>query len=57
MHVLRFFAIDRGNFVVAGGLFVLGMSSDSVLWTEVILLWMVVCLCYAWAQILCYGQS
>ena len=31
MHVLRFFAMDRGNFVVVGGLFVLYMGSDSVL--------------------------
>ena len=57
MHDLRFFAMDRGNFVGVGGLLVLCMVSDSLLWAVVILLWLVVFLCYAWAQILCYGQT
>ena len=54
MHGLRFCAIGRGNFVGVGGLFVLYMGSDSVLWAEVILLWLVVVMCNTWAQILCY---
>ena len=57
IHGLRFCAMGRGNFVGVGGLLVLCMVSDSLLWTEVIVLWLVVFLCYAWAQILCYGQT
>ena len=56
MHDVRFFAMDRGNCVVVGGFLVLCMGSDSVLWADVILLGLLGCLCYAWAQILCYGQ-
>ena len=47
MHDLRFFAMDRGIFVVIGGFLVLCMGSDSLLWIEVILLGLVGCLCYA----------
>ena len=57
MHGLRFCAMGRRNFVGVGGLLVLCMGSDSLLWTEVILLWLVVFLCSAWAQILCYEQK
>ena len=56
MHDVRFFAMDRGNCVVVGGFLVLCMGSYSVLWADVILLGLLGCLCYAWAQILCYGQ-
>ena len=41
---------------MVGDFLVLCMGSDSVLWAEVILLGLVGCLCYTWAQILCYRQ-
>ena len=56
MHGLRFYAMGRSIFVVVSGLLVLCTGLDSILWAEVILLWLVVRLCYIWAQITCYGQ-